>query len=43
MGDKQPFLPSGTVLVDIERVDADLGLVEGSRFHIVGRGMGEVA
>lgn len=35
MTDEEPFLPAGTVIVDLEGVDADLGLVIGQGSHIV--------
>jgi len=42
MSNEEPFLPTGTVLVDVERVDADLGLVVRGGFHVVGRRLSEV-
>ena len=43
VSDEEPLLPTGTVFVNVERIDADLGLVEGRRVHVVGKRGGEVA
>jgi hypothetical protein len=41
--DEEPFFPTGTVVVDLEGVDANLGLEEGSGILAVGERDGVVA
>ena len=43
MPEEEPFFPTGSVLVDIERIDADLGLEEGGGRGAVGEGKMVVA
>ena len=43
MSDEDPFFPTAAVLVDLERVDANLGLEEGGGSCAVGEREGVVA
>jgi hypothetical protein len=43
LGEEEPLFPTGPVVVDLERVDADLGLEERGGRGVVGKRVGELA